>query len=84
MEIVTITEARNNFKELFDKVVYGHEEIILHRKGKESVVMISLEEYNALKETHYLLSNPANAAHLKRSIEQLKQGNVIKKEIKDL
>jgi hypothetical protein len=34
-------------------------------------------------ETDYLLSSPANAEHLRRSIEQLKQGQVLEKELID-
>jgi len=58
MEFVNFTEARNNLKSLFDRVCQNSEEVIINRKNGENVVVISLDEFNALKETHYLLSSP--------------------------
>jgi len=81
MQVISMTEARNNFKEVFDSVYRDHEEVIIHRKGRENVVMISMDEYNSIKETNYLLSSPNNAKHLKESIEQLRIGQVIEKEL---
>ncbi len=54
MQVLNLTEVRNNFKEIFEKVFYDKEEVIIHRKGRENIVLISLDEYNALKETIYL------------------------------
>ncbi|WP_292655572.1 type II toxin-antitoxin system Phd/YefM family antitoxin [Nitratifractor sp.] len=84
MQVVSMTEARNSFKSIFDAVFHNHEEVIIHRKGRENVVMIPLDEYNALKETSYLLGNQKNAEHLFESIEQLRHGNVVTKEMDDL
>lgn len=81
MEVYSLTEARKHLKELFDKVYFDKEDIIIHRKSKESVVVIPLEEYNALKETLYLLRTQANRDHLLRSLKQAKRGDVIEKEI---
>jgi len=81
MQVISMTEARNNFKEVFDSVYRDHEEVIIHRKGRENVVMISMDEYNSIKETNYLLGSPNNAKHLKESIEQLRIGQVIEKEL---
>ncbi len=81
MEVYSLTEARKHLKELFDKVYFDKEDIIIHRKSKESVVVIPLEEYNALKETLYLLRSQANRDHLLRSLKQAKRGDVIEKEI---
>ena len=57
MQVVSMTEARNNFKAIFDSVYLNHDEVIIHRKGKENVVMIPFEEYNmlnALKKHDYM------------------------------
>ena len=54
MQVVSMTEARNNFKSIFDSVYLDNDEVIIHRKGKENVVVISFDEYNAMKETTYL------------------------------
>ncbi|HFC03827.1 MAG TPA: type II toxin-antitoxin system prevent-host-death family antitoxin [Nitratifractor salsuginis] len=84
MQVVSMTEARNSFKSIFDTVYHDNEEVIIHRKGRENVVMIPLDEYNALKETSYLLGNQKNAEHLFESIEQLRNGKIVTKKIVDL
>ncbi|MBU1668308.1 type II toxin-antitoxin system prevent-host-death family antitoxin [bacterium] len=74
MQVFSLTEARNNIKAMFDTVFHDNEEVIIHRKGRESVVVISLNDYNALKETNYLLSSPNNRKHLMESLKQLREG----------
>lgn len=81
MQVVSMTEARNNFKSIFDAVYNDHDEVIIHRKGRENVVVIPFDEYNSMKETNYLLSNQNNAKHLHDSIEQLRKGEVVEKEL---
>ena len=51
MQVVSMTEARNNFKTIFDSVYLDHEEVIIHRKGKENVVVIPFDEYEILKKS---------------------------------
>ncbi|NOQ29852.1 MAG: type II toxin-antitoxin system prevent-host-death family antitoxin [Helicobacteraceae bacterium] len=81
MQVVSMTEARNNFKAVFDSVYLDNEEVIIHRKGRENVVVIPFAEYNSIKETNYLLSNKNNARHLIESIEQLHQGKYQEREL---
>lgn len=58
MQVLSLTEACNTIKSMFDAIYHDNEEVSIHRKGRESVVVISLDDYNALKETNYLLSFP--------------------------
>ncbi len=81
MQVVSMTEARNNFKEIFDSVYIDHDEVVIHRKGRENVVVIPFDEWSSMKETSYLLSNPNNAKHLLGSIKQLKDGKGFEKEL---
>ena len=81
MQVVSMSEARNNFKAIFDAVYNDNDEVIIHRKGKENVVVIPFSEYNSIKETNYLLSNKNNAKNLQESIKQLREGKVIQKEL---
>ena len=81
MQVVSMTEARNNFKDIFDSVYHDHDEVIIHRKGKENVVVIPFDEYNSMKETNYLLSSSINAKHLTASIKQLRDGKTLEKEL---
>ena len=73
MQVVNFTEARNNLKSLFDLVYEDSEEVIVNRKNGENVVIISLESYNAMKETNYLLSSPKNRERLLNSLEVQEQ-----------
>jgi antitoxin YefM len=68
MKVVNYTKARNNLKSLFDSAYHDSEEIIIHRKNGEHVVMLSLDMYNAMNETEYLLSSVKNKEHLLNSI----------------
>jgi len=81
MQVVSLTEARNNLKTVFDSVYLDHEEVIIHRKGRENVVMISMDEYNSMKETNYLLSSPANKKNLLASLEEIRSGNGFQRDI---
>ncbi len=83
MQVVSMTEARNNFKAIFDAVYNDNDEVIIHRKGRENVVVIPFGEYNSMKETNYLLSNINNAKHLQESIKQLREGKIAERELID-
>ncbi|MNG30070.1 Antitoxin YefM [compost metagenome] len=56
---------------------------IITRQRGEHVVMMSLDDYNALNETVYLLGTEANAKHLRESIAQLRAGSVRTMELPD-
>ena len=81
MQVVSMTEARNNLKAIFDAVYNDNEEVIIHRKGKENVVVIPFDEYNAMKETNYLLQSPKNREVLLRSLADARKGKVFQKEL---
>lgn len=71
---MTISEARANLAAVLDSATEDLEEVVITRAGHEAAVVISLREYEALKETAYLLGNPANARHLERSIAEHRSG----------
>lgn len=81
MDAVSYSDLRQNLKTYMDKVFYDHEPLIITRKNNENLVLVSIDEYNSLTETKYLLSNDANAEHLRKSIEQYKNGHLSKKEL---
>ncbi len=83
MKVLSFTEARANFARTLDAVVDDAEETVIHRAGHEPVVIISLSEWNAIKETQYLLSSPANADFLRRGIEELEAGGGAEHELID-
>lgn len=77
MDVMTYTSVRANLAKTMEKVCDDHEAIIITRNREQSVVLMSLEDYNALEETAYLLKSPANAKRLSESIEQLESGKGI-------
>lgn len=83
MDAVNYSEFRGNMKDYFDKSIENHEAIIVTRK-KGNMVIMSLEDYNSIMETNYLLKNKANAEHLLNSIKQLEEGKASIKIIEDL
>ena len=81
MAIVNQSEFRANLAKLMDQVDDDSKELIITRTGgKKHMVMITLDEYESWKETEYLLSSPANAAMLRESTEQLRNGQKIEVE----
>ena len=79
-----VTDFRKEIKKYMDLVIEDFETLIINRGKGKAAVMISLEEYNSLMETMYLLSTKANADKLYESIEQFKEGKVIAKDLSDL
>ena len=74
MDAITYTKARANLAQAIDSVCENHEPVIITRKNDRSVVMLSLEGYQALEETSYLLRNPKNARRLLDSVNELDAG----------
>lgn len=74
MEAITYSRARAELAKTMQRVCRDHDPIVITRKSNDSVVMISLEDYEALEETAYLLRSPANAKRLLASIEALESG----------
>lgn len=74
MDALTYSAARANLAQTMDHVCNDHEPLIITRNGEQAVVMLSLEDYNALEETAYLLRNPSNAKRLLAAAEQLNAG----------
>ncbi len=74
MKTISYTESRANYAQLLDDVVNNREEAVITRAGHEPVVIVSLVDYESLRETAYLLRSPANARRLLDSIDNLEQG----------
>ena len=81
MQAVTLKDAQRNLTRLIEQVVADAEpRIVVSDKG-EQVVLMPLDEFNSWKETLYLLSSPANAAHLRRSIAEAESGHAETREL---
>ncbi len=81
MNALTYSQARSDLAKTMDKVCDDHTPIIITRKNQRSVVMISLEDYESLEETAYLLRSPWNARRLLASIAELESGGGTEREL---
>ena len=75
MDAITYTAARANLAGTMDRVCNDHEPIIITRNTQQAVVMMSLDDFNALEETSHLLRSPKNARRLLESIATLDAGH---------
>lgn len=71
MDAISYTAARANLASTMDRVCNNHEPLIITRSGQASVVMVSLDDFQALEETAYLLRSPKNATRLLGAIAEL-------------
>jgi antitoxin YefM len=71
MSTITYTSAREKLAETMDQVCDDHQPVVITRQKQRSVVMLSLDDYESLNETAYLLRNPANARRLLAATQQL-------------
>lgn len=74
MRTMSYSESRKNYAEVLNSVVDDREEVVITRAGHEPVVMVSLDDYESLRETAYLLRSPTNARRLLSAIERLEEG----------
>lgn len=74
MDVISFTDARATLKDVMDRVIHDGVEVVVTRKNREAVVMISLQEFNALQETLHLQKSPANVRRLHAAIAQLDAG----------
>ncbi|MGH7885154.1 MAG: YoeB-YefM toxin-antitoxin system antitoxin YefM [Thermodesulfobacteriota bacterium] len=82
MKTITYSEARQKLSKTMNEVIEAHAPVTITRsKGKGDVVLMSLEEYESLQETFYLLKSPKNAKRLLESIKELEAGKGIVKEL---
>lgn len=81
MDAISYTAARANLAKTMEKVCNDHAPVIITRKSEAPVVMVSLEDYQAMEETAYLLRSPANARHLLESIAELEAGKGSEREL---
>lgn len=83
MRAVTIEEAKRDLDRLIEQVLADAEPTIVLTGAGQQVVVLPAEEYHSWQETRYLLSNPANAEHLRRSIDEARAGAIEEREMID-
>ncbi len=74
MRTMSYTESRARYAEVLDSVVNDREEVVITRAGHEPVVIVSLADFESLRETAYLMRSPTNARRLLDAMERLESG----------
>ena len=83
MDTISYSEARSKLANTMEQVCDDHAPIIITRKGARSVVMMSLDDYEALEETAYLLRSPKSARRLLESIAELEGGGGTERQLSE-
>ncbi|HAB18117.1 MAG TPA: type II toxin-antitoxin system prevent-host-death family antitoxin [Verrucomicrobiota bacterium] len=81
MNAISYTAARENLASTMDRVCTDHTPVIITRNRDQSVVMLSLEDFESLEETAYLIRSPANAKRLLEAIHALESGKGVVRDI---
>ena len=81
MSHVSFTDLRNNLARHLDRVEADRVELVVTRQNRESVVIVPLSEWEAMKETIHLLSSPENARRLRAAIDELDAGKGAEREL---
>jgi antitoxin YefM len=76
MNVTTISKFRKNAKNYFDQVIDDKDVLLITRNDGQTIVVMTLDEYNSKAETDYLNSTPANRKHLEKSIADARAGKV--------
>ncbi len=81
MVVANISDFRKDIKSYLDRVAKNFETLIINRGKDSGIVIMSLEEYNALIATNYELSSRTNEKRLDSAIEKLKSGKSFSKDL---
>lgn len=84
MRVISFSEARKHLKAVLDTVNDDADATIVTRRDAGDAVVMSLDYYNSLMETVYLLKSPANAAHLAKSVAQYQAGKTAVHKLSDI
>ncbi|MBC3877115.1 type II toxin-antitoxin system prevent-host-death family antitoxin [Undibacterium sp. FT79W] len=79
MRVISYSEARNSLKSVIDNVIDDADITVINRRDGGDAVVMSLDHYQQMAETLYLLSAPANAQRLAESIKQYRAGKTAKR-----
>ena len=81
METISFTKVRQNLKDVLDRVASNHEPVLITRGKSSTAVLMSLQDYQSIEETAYLLRSPRNAERLRRSLSDARKGKLKEREL---
>lgn len=80
MKTATFTEFRQNLRAYLDGVINDTDAVVINRGNGTAAVLISLDEYNAIKETEYIMQSPATLEAIRRATDELDRGEAVRQE----
>jgi antitoxin YefM len=80
LDVVTYSHARQNLKEVMDRATDDHMPVVISRRDGKPAVLVSLEDWNGMQETAYLLGTEANRKALLESIAEADRGEFVEVE----
>lgn len=80
MKAISFAQILKHTTAIFDRITQNNETLVVKAPNGQSVVMMSLSEYNSLMETWYLMKSPANYASLLKSIAQIESGEIVSRD----
>jgi antitoxin YefM len=75
MEVLNYTEFRQNLAKNLDKVNDDAEIVIVSRSKGKNVVVMDLDEYNAMTETLHIVKSETNRKRLQDAIDEMNSGS---------
>ncbi len=80
MKTVNFTELRKNLRSYLDGVINNTDTVVISRENGTAAVIISMDEYNAIKETEYIMQSPATMEAIRRASDELDRGESVRQE----
>ena len=80
MKTVNFTELRKNLRSYLDRVINDTDTVVISRENGTAAVIISMDEYNAIKETEYIMQSPATMEAIRRASDELDRGESVRQE----
>ena len=80
MKTGTFTELRKNLRSYLDGVINNTDTVVISRENGTAAVIISMDEYNAIKETEYIMQSPATMEAIRRASDELDRGESVRQE----
>lgn len=78
MKTVNFTELRKNLRSYLDGVINNTDTVVISRENGTAAVLISMDEYNAIKETEYIMQSPATMEAIRRAADELDRGETVR------
>lgn len=81
MKIVNYSEFRNNLSQNLNSVNDDREIVIVSRTQGKNVVVMDLDEYNAIQETLHLTSTKSNRKRLEEAITEMNSNKFLRNKL---